>query len=191
MKLAHKDLSGTVINGITVVSPDHIRKKDTKPGRQLRNVYYYLCRCHCGKEWVTDPGSLKYMEVRSCGCSRQNFSGRHGNTKHGLCGTPTYKAWTSMRERCLTTSNHNYPDYGGRGITVCDRWLESFENFLEDMGIKPASTSLDRKEVNGHYCKENCRWADAATQRANQRPRAKHRDLAYFMDADLALILAH
>ena len=84
-------------------------------------------------------------------------------------GTSIYRAWTSMRDRCNNPNNYAYARYGGRGIKVCERWEESFMNFYNDIGERPEGTSLDRTDVNGNYCKENCRWADASVQGFNQR----------------------
>jgi hypothetical protein len=83
---------------------------------------------------------------------------------------PTYGSWWKMCDRCTNPDCERYKDYGGRGITVCDRWLESFQNFVDDMGIRPAGLTLDRIDVNGHYEQSNCRWADAITQARNKRP---------------------
>ncbi len=95
-------------------------------------------------------------------------------TNHGLEKTTEYLTWQRMKGRCYNIKNQDYPEYGGRGITVCDRWLEDFgagfANFLEDMGNKPTEQhSLDRVEVNAGYSKENCRWATSQTQAYNQR----------------------
>ncbi len=90
---------------------------------------------------------------------------------HGLSGTPTYGTWFSMKVRCLNKNSEKYRHYGGRGIKVCERWL-SFENFFEDMGIRPKGKTLDRVDVNGHYEKKNCRWATQSEQMLNTRKQA-------------------
>lgn len=175
---------GDVLNGNTVVRFSHERVE--AGGRQV--AHHYLFRCSCGKEFTANINYIRKGCTKGCGCARKLVKGI--NVTHNMSSTPTYKAWTSMRDRCLNPQCHSFPDYGGRGITICERW-DNFENFLEDMGVKPAGTSLDRKEVNGHYCKQNCRWADASTQRVNQRPRIRNRDRFSAMDADVALLLAH
>ena len=90
--------------------------------------------------------------------------------RHFKSGTPAYKTWESMKERCLNPDHKSYPDYGGRGIIICQRWLESFENFWQDMGDRPDGHSIDRIDSNGHYEPSNCRWADKSTQMSNRRP---------------------
>ena len=87
---------------------------------------------------------------------------------------PLYSTWVQMRFRCTSPKSEIYEYYGGRGISVCERWND-FDLFVEDMGERPDGYSLDRIDVNGNYCPENCRWADRATQRANSRPHRPHR----------------
>lgn len=87
---------------------------------------------------------------------------------HGMHGTPTYKTWEAMKTRCNNPASKNYAAYGGRGVTVCARWSASFEDFLADMGVRPAGTTLDRfPDTNGHYEPGNCRWATKVEQQRN------------------------
>lgn len=95
------------------------------------------------------------------------FVAKH--TTHGKKHTPEWKAWSSMRYRCRNPRCHAWEDYGGRGITVCQRWIDSFENFLADMGERPAGHSLDRIDSNGNYEPSNCRWATRIEQESNKR----------------------
>ncbi len=89
---------------------------------------------------------------------------------HGMRYTVEYRAWIEMRRRCYDVNRKGYERYGGRGIKVCDRWMNSFESFFEDMGRRPGKGfSLDRKDNNGNYCKDNCRWANKETQAGNRR----------------------
>lgn len=89
--------------------------------------------------------------------------------KHGMGKTPEYRSWSMMKSRCYNRNNRKYSRYGGRGIVVCDRWLNSFENFYKDMGPKPFGFSIERKDNDGHYCPENCEWADSYTQSNNKK----------------------
>lgn len=93
---------------------------------------------------------------------------RHGHTAHGSV-SPTYRSWLAMRQRCANPNHISYPRYGGRGITVCERWSSSFDAFLEDMGVRPPGTSLDRVDNNGIYEPGNCKWSDLSEQASNRR----------------------
>ena len=94
--------------------------------------------------------------------------------KHGLWSTPTYMSWRSMKQRCLNPKVAGYQSYGGRGITVCERWRDSFENFLVDMGERPKGKTIDRRDVNGNYEADNCQWATPKEQSANRRMSVAH-----------------
>lgn len=134
----------------------------------------WLCRCVCGTERILPAFELKVS--RSCGCMRHELI-RQARTKHGDNGrqkrTAEYAAWRGMHTRCNNRNNPAYPSYGGRGITVCERW-SSYESFLADMGRKPTPKhSLDRIDNDAGYSPENCKWATYGEQNSNQRPRRK------------------
>jgi hypothetical protein len=137
-----------------------------------------FCQCDCGgvKPAVRED-HFKSGHTRSCGCLGLEILLKHGHGSKGARRSPTYRSWCAMTERCTNPKASSFAHYGGRGIAVCPRWQggRGFENFLSDMGERPAGTSIDRIDVNGNYTPENCRWADAKTQRANQRARGKYR----------------
>lgn len=130
-------------------------------------VYRCLCRCDCGIEGRFQLSNIRRGATRSCGCYRREVTAAR-DTVHAMFGTPTYRAWTNMRRRCRDTSSVSWPSYGARGITVCPEWESSFRAFFEDMGLRPEGTTLDRRDVNKNYCKENCRWASRLVQARNK-----------------------
>ena len=143
------DLTGQVFGRIVVL----------RYGHGDGNHTYWLVRCGCGKEWETRADGLLSLRVNSCGCYRN----------HRLTKTRAYMSWASMHGRCSNPNNtKDWPNYGGRGISVCGRWRR-FQNFFADMGERPVGLSLDRINNDGNYEPSNCRWATRLEQNHNRR----------------------
>lgn len=134
---------------------------------------WWNCVCDCGKTATRRTESLRINKDASCGCFRTEKSAKT-NSRHGLWKSAEYTAYHAMKGRCYRPTDKEYLRYGARGITVCERWLESFENFIEDMGMRPdKELSLDRINNDLGYSKENCRWA-TKTEQANNFRRNRH-----------------
>jgi len=130
------------------------------------------CKCDCGTTSKVNGKNLRYGNSKSCGCLRVDI-GATKNRTHGHTAnreySPEYNAYRNMLRRCFEKTNEKYPQYGGRGISVCDRWNASFDNFFADMGKKPSPLhSLDRVDVNEGYSPGNCRWATPKEQARNK-----------------------
>jgi hypothetical protein len=132
-----------------------------------------FCRCDCGNEKSIIANHVRTGRIRSCGCLQREIAilsnTIHGHNRIGQ-RTSEYRIWYAMKDRTLNPKSPAWDDYGGRGITVCDRWRDSFEAFLADMGPRPSGLTLDRKNNDGNYEPGNCRWATWAEQNNNRRP---------------------
>lgn len=156
------DLTGQRFGKLLVIRPKESTKK--------RHITWD-CLCDCGNQTTAVGVYLRSGSKQSCGCLRSEIIAE-ASTKHGHSraqkASPTYISWASMRTRCLNKNAKNFEHYGGRGISVCERW-KHFVNFLNDMGERPEKMSLDRINVNGNYEPSNCRWATASEQVRNRR----------------------
>jgi len=145
-----------------------------------RGQLCWRCRCDCGTEEMLPGFILRSGKSKSCGCLRREMgvarggaSRRHGEGMNGK-ETPEYRAWTNMLSRCRNPNHKMYPDYGGRGISVCKRWELAYENFLTDVGRRPTEFhSIDRINNDGNYEPGNVRWATYQEQNRNQRRRGE------------------
>ncbi len=147
--------------------------------RQFRHIRW-LCLCDCGKEHVAQGIHLRSGQIRSCGClirDRAIERSTHGQTR-GRKTSPEYRTWLGMKHRCSNRKCSEYHNYGGRGIKVCEEWLNDFQAFFSHAGFRPSPThSIDRIDVNGDYKPGNIRWATPAQQVMNRRKRPLLRDV--------------
>ena len=148
-------------------------------GRRIGKKVLWFCKCECGNTCLVRTAHLTTGKTKSCGCYKldklieriPNLTA--SNTTHGHTvkrkWTPEYTTWNSMKERCYNSNMPNYKYYGGRGIFVCRRWRNSFENFLKDMGQRPENKTIDRINNNNSYGPWNCKWSTLQEQANNKR----------------------
>lgn len=155
------NLDGKKINKLTIIKTHYIKRK---------NLWLSLCKCECGKEVLVYLGGLRRGTSKSCGCDRYEKLKTHGKTNCRL-----YRIWNNMKRRCYTKTNHDYKDYGKRGISLCEDWKNDFNNFYTwaiNNGYKDNLT-IDRINNDGNYEPSNCRWITNREQQYNKRKTLK------------------
>ena len=156
------DLTGMRFGMLTVLRFSHKRMTDNG------SANIWVCRCDCGNEKTSAIGTLRSGRTLSCGCHLR-LKTIERNTTHGLSNMPEYTTWKAMKARCSNPNADDYANYGGRGISVCQKWENNFPAFLEDMGRRPDGMSIDRIDTNGNYEPGNCRWLPVEKQSENRR----------------------
>lgn len=158
------DLVGRSFGRLTVIK---------ELGRDKHYNIKWLCHCVCGKEVAVFGGGLKSGQHQSCGCLRNERTSermKELKTIHGLKDHPLYVVWSNMKSRCYNSNAHNYKNYGGRGIAVCDRWKDSFQNFYNDViNGYHEHLQLDRIDNDGNYEPDNVRWVTPQQNQMNKR----------------------
>lgn len=165
------DLTGQIFSHLTVICYAGKRNK--------KNLWE--CLCSCGNTHFVTTSNLRRGNVISCGCFKKAFMKKlgdaqvhHGHSLRKLSKrTPTYNSWQNMKYRCYNPNAESYHNYGTLGIIVCERWLNSFENFLQDMGERPMGKTLDRTNPFGNYEPSNCKWSTPKEQSNNTRKKWK------------------
>lgn len=169
------DLTGSSFGEWVVLSYSHTDK---------RGSLSWVCRCSCGTISEVSGNNLKSGKTTSCGCMKARKTADRSTT-HGMSKTRVYKIWAGMIQRCTNQNRAAYKYYGGRGISICDRWRD-FKNFFEDMGSPPSeSHSLERVDNNGWYEPSNCKWATAEVQSRNNRNCKLNKDQVLFIKKEL------